>query len=465
MHLVILFLYNSTVSAQETIAPPAGPLQHTPELQPDIADSPNAAVASAHGDAGVDTEETPRRTSPWLALRHRDFRLYFSGNFVSQAGTQMQIVAINVQLWDLTHDPVLLGLRGLFKLLPVLALSMFGGVIADALDRRRLLIATQTTMALVSLTLATSTMFGWVSPALIYLLTVIAACAVAFDNPARSAMIPNLVPRKHLPNALSLNIIVWQVAMIFGPMVAGMLLPIGATGLSVIYWVDSISFGAVIIALLLMRVRFQTTETRDVSFKAALDGLRFLRNAPIIMSTMTLDFFATFFGAAMMLIPAFAQEVLHAPRESWGVLYAAPAIGAVGAGFVMSWLGNVRHQGWIVLFSIAAYGLATVIFGMSSIFWLAVLGLAGTGAADTVSMVMRQTIRQLSTPDNLRGRMTSVNMIFYMGGPQLGELEAGIAAAILGYGTSIVLGGFAVIAVTVVTGFLVPSLRNYDRGG
>jgi MFS family permease len=377
----------------------------------------------------------------------------------------MQIVAINVQLWDLTHDPIAVGLRGLFKLLPVLALSMFGGVIADAFDRRRLLIFTQTTMALVSLTLATSTMFGWVSPALIYLLTVVAACAVAFDNPARSAMVPNLVPRNHLPNALSLSIIVGQVAMIFGPMVAGLLLPIGATGLSFIYWVDCISFGAVIVALLLMRVRFQTTETRDVSFKAALDGLRFLRKAPIIMSTMTLDFFATFFGAAMMLLPAFAEQVLHAPRESWGILYAAPAIGAVVAGFVMSWLGNVRNQGWIVLVSVAAYGLATVIFGLSNIFWLAVLGLAGTGAADTVSMVMRQTIRQLSTPDSLRGRMTSVNMIFYMGGPQLGELEAGIAAAIIGIGPSIVLGGLVVIAVSAVTGLLVPSLRNYDRGG
>jgi MFS family permease len=463
------FWYNSTVSTQEIAPPPPGsrvdsldPL----ELQPDSADGPNAAVASVHVEPVAETTEaTPRRTSPWLALRHRDFRLYWSGNFVSQAGTQMQIVAINVQLWDITHDTIAVGLRGLFKLLPVLLLSMYGGVIADALDRRRLLLFTQSTMALVSLTLATATMFGWVSPALIYLLTVCAACAVAFDNPARSAMLPNLVPRKHLPNALSLNIIVWQVATIVGPMVAGLLLPIGSAGLAFIYWVDCISFGAVIVALLFIRTRFQATETRDVSFKAALDGLRFLRKAPIIMSTMTLDFFATFFGAAMMLIPAFAEQVLHLPKESgaWGLLYAAPAAGALVAGVIMSWLGNVRHQGWIVIFSVAAYGVATIVFGFSSIFWLAVLGLAGTGAADTVSMVMRQTIRQLSTPDNLRGRMTSVNMIFYMGGPQLGELEAGIAASVIGLGPSIALGGLAVVVVTAVTGFLVPSLRRYDR--
>jgi MFS family permease len=174
-----------------------------------------------------------------------------------------------------------------------------------------------------------------------------------------------------------------------------------------------------------------------------------------------LDFFATFFGAAMVLLPPFAERVLLLDRQYWGLLYAAPAVGAVVAGVIMSWVGNVKRQGRLVIVSVIAYGLATVVFGLSSTFWLAALGLAGTGAADTVSMVMRQTIRQLNTPDELRGRMTSVNMLFYIGGPQLGEVEAGIAALVIGIGPSIALGGVAVIVVTALTGYLVPSLRNY----
>ncbi len=429
-------------------------------------DAPNAATATAESaviSADAIAEGPVARTSPWLALQHRDFRLLWGGGFVSQMGSQMRVVAVGVQLWDLTHNFAAVGLLGLFKLLPVLGLSLFGGVIADALDRRRLLMITQATMALTSVVLALATMGGLISAPLIYIISAVAAATVAFDNPARSALIPNLVPRRHLPNALSLNIIVWQVATILGPMVAGLFIALATTGYAIIYWLDAFSFSAVIIALFLMKTRPQEGITRNVSFGAALDGLRFLRKAPIIMSTMTLDFFATFFGAATVLLPAVAERILRVDRPLWGVLYAAPAIGAVVAGVIMSWLGNVRHQGLIVIVSVIAYGIATVFFGLSSFYWLTVMALAGTGAADTVSMVMRQTIRQLSTPDELRGRMTSVNMIFYMGGPQLGELEAGLAATVIGLGPSIVVGGIGVMLVTSLLSIFVPSLREYDR--
>jgi MFS family permease len=416
--------------------------------------------------------EPGTRRSPLVALRHRDFRLYWGGTFVSQLGSQMRLMAVGVQLWDLTHSTAAVGLLGLVKLLPLLVLSLYGGVIADNLDRRRLLMATQTTLALTSVVLALATQFGWISPLLIYGVSALGAAALAFDNPARSAMVPNLVPRHHLPNALSLNILVWQIATILGPMVGGQFLSFGSTGYTFIYWIDAVSFSAVVLVLIVMRTRFPAAETRDVSLRAALDGLRFLRRTPIIMSTMTLDFFATFFGAATVLIPALAERVLHLPRNemlfgglvsAWGLLYAAPAVGAVAAGIIMSWLGNVRKQGVIVLVSVVAYGVATIIFGWSKFFWLTVLGLAGTGAADTVSMVMRQTIRQLSTPDELRGRMTSVNMLFYMGGPQLGEFESGLLASAIGIGPAIMLGGLGVLIATGVIGYLVPALRDYDR--
>jgi MFS family permease len=421
--------------------------------------APNAAVATAETPPVV--EEAPRKSSPFIALRYRDFRLLWMGGFVSQTGSQMRIVAIGVQMWDLTHNPAALGLLGVFKLVPLLLLSLFGGVIADSFDRRRLLLMTQGVFALTSVLLAASTQFGWISPGIIYGVSALSAATTAFDNPARSAFVPSLVERKHLPNALSLNIIVWQIATIIGPTLGGVFLFLGSGGFVIIYWIDAISFGAVMLALWLMRARSEKGLQRNVSMGAALDGLRFLRKMPIIMSTMSLDFFATFFGAAMVLLPPFAERVLQVDRLFWGVLYAAPAVGALIAGLVMSWVGNVKRQGLLVIVSVIAYGAATVVFGLSGTFWLAVLGLAGTGAADTVSMVMRQTIRQLNTPDELRGRMTSVNMLFYIGGPQLGEVEAGVAATVIGIGPSIALGGVAVIAVTALTAFLVPSLREY----
>ena len=422
--------------------------------------SPNAAAATAETPSVI-AEEFPRRTSPWIALKYHDFRLLWLGGFVSQTGSQMRIVAIGVQLWDLTQNPAALGLLGVFKLVPLILLSLFGGVIADSFDRRKLLLITQGTFAVTSVLLAVSTQFGWISPAIIYGVSALTAATTAFDNPARSAFVPSLVERRHLPNALSLNIIVWQVATIIGPTLGGLFLSLRSTGFAIIYWIDAVSFGAVMVALWLMHIRPEKGAARNVSMGAALDGLRFLRKMPIIMSTMTLDFFATFFGAAMVLLPPFAERVLLLDRQYWGLLYAAPAVGAVVAGVVMSWVGNVKRQGRLVIASVIAYGLATVVFGLSSTFWLAALGLAGTGAADTVSMVMRQTIRQLNTPDELRGRMTSVNMLFYIGGPQLGEVEAGIAALVIGIGPSIALGGVAVIVVTALTGYLVPSLRNY----
>lgn len=453
-----LLLYNLRVSIQD---PPARPTPDAGQITP-IVSAPNAAPVSAGVAPAGGPGEVPPQRSPLLALQHRDFRLVWSGGFVSQVGTQMRVVAIGVQMWDLTHDYTAMGLLGLVKLVPLLLLSLFGGVIADAFDRRKLLMATQSIMAISSVALAVATQFGWITPLVIYGISALSAAALAFDNPARGALIPNLVPRHHLPNALSLNIVVWQVATIFGPMVGGLFLGLGAAGIALIYWIDAVSFSVVVFALFLVRARTQETESRNVSFGAALDGLRFLRRTPIIMSTMSLDFVATFFGAATFLMPAFAEQILKVDRELWGVLYAAPAIGALVAGAVMSWVGNVRRQGVLVLFSVAAYGLATILFGASTAFWVTVLALAGTGAADTVSMVMRQTIRQLSTPDELRGRMTSVNMLFYMGGPQLGEFEAGIAAGLIGLGPSIVLGGFGVLAATALVALFVPSLRRYE---
>ncbi len=414
-------------------------------------------------------EAEPRREGRFAALQHRDYRLYWVGSFVSLIGTQMSSVAIGWQIYQLTHDAAMLGLVGLFTVVPLVLFSLYGGVIADALDRRRLLMATQAVLLCTSLVLALATLTGAMSVWVIFGVAAVQGGTMAFNNPARSALIPNLVPRKDLTSAISLGVTSWQVAAVLGPSLGGIIIGvatklIGPNGVGVIYAVDVVSFLAVLGALAAIRARTQQSEVRSpVSMKAALEGLQFVFRSPIMLGTMLLVFFATFFGASMALMPIFATDILHVGAEGLGVLLAAPAIGSVLTAIAMSSYGHVRRQGFVVLWSVVAYGLAWIVFGLSHNFWLSLLALAGTGAADTISMIMRQTIRQLITPDELRGRMTSVNMIFFMGGPQLGEFESGMLARFASASWAALIGGAGVILVTGLVAWRMPSVRNYEE--
>jgi MFS family permease len=317
--------------------------------------------------------------------------------------------------------------------------------------------------------LAVVTQSGLKSTWPLYLLTAISSAAVAFDNPARQALLPTLVPAADFPNAVSLGLIVFQLSMIGGPALAGRLL--GSYSPAIVYAINALSFLAVVAALLMMRASGRVEddeaigEKSGISFDALKEGLRFVWRTPIIVQTMTLDFIATFFASATALLPIFAAEILQVGARGFGILAAAPAAGAVLAAFVMARLGNVRRQGAIVIVSVAVYGAATVAFGLSRIFWFSLLMLAVTGAADTVSTVLRQTIRQLVTPNSLRGRMTSVNMIFFMGGPQLGELEAGAVAALLSAQLSVVTGGLGCLVAAALALFYAGSLMRYEGQG
>lgn len=404
------------------------------------------------------------RPSAWVALQHRDFRLLWLGQLVSIAGTQMSRVAIDWHIYDLTRRPELLGLLGLFRLIPLLLFSLSSGVLADAIDRRKLMLISQSTMLLMAALLAVATWLGVTNVLLIYAIVTLIATASTFDMPARQALIPNLVPKEHLSNALSLNIIVWQVATIVGPTIAGLLIGLRG-GPDLVYAIDALSFGAVLLSLLLMRTRRIEGEKRDVSLSAAIEGLRFVRRTPILFSTMALDFVATFFAGAMTLLPVFAADILRVGPQGLGVLYAAPSIGAVVTGLIMAWIGNVRKQGKVILWAVAIYGLCTAIFGISTSFILSALMLAGLGAADTVSMVIRNTLRQTLTPDALRGRMVAVNQIFFAGGPQLGEIEAGVVAKFLGAAASVWTGGLACVVAVGLIALGVPQLRRYEDAG
>ena len=408
---------------------------------------------------------TPARNSPFKALQHRNFRLIWIGQLVSMAGSMMQSAAI---LWHVSvlvepgRRGLALGLVGLVRVVPIVVFSLIAGVVADAHDRRRLMLVTQTGMAVSAALLSWVAFAGVRAVWPIYALAAVGAAFGTFDNPARQALIPTLVPVEHLPNAISLNAIMFQTASVVGPAAGGVL--IGGLGIGWAYAFNAVSFLCVIAAVLLMRDVSGNPEgsAGRISLAAAIEGLRFVFKTPLIRSTMLLDFFATFFASATALLPIFAQDILHVGARGYGVLSAAPSVGAILASLAMVRLvDRIERRGSVLLWAIAFYGLATVVFGFSRLFVLSFVCLAITGAADTVSMVIRNLVRQLVTPDHIRGRMTSVNMIFFMGGPQLGELEAGLVANAWGPVVSVATGGLGCLLVTALVAARTPQLRDY----
>ena len=403
------------------------------------------------------------------ALRHRNFRLIWIGLLLSFTGSFMQTAAL---LWHVSllvppdKKGLALGAVGLVRVVPIVIFSMISGVVADAWNRRRLMMLTQTASAIVALALAVLTFRGLTVVWPIYVLAALSSAVGAFDLPARQSLVPTLVPREDLPNAISLNTIMQQTAQVLGPALAGVV--IASASVAWAYTLNAFSFLAVIAALVMMRNvpgrPEQANANADVSWRAALEGLRFVFRAPLIRSTMLLDFFATFFSSATALLPIFAQDILKVGPTGYGYLYAAPAVGAMMMSAALVVLtSRIERRGPILLWAVALYGAATVGFGFSRTFWLTFGFLALTGAADTVSMVLRNIIRQLETPDRLRGRMIGVNMVFFIGGPQLGEMEAGAVAQGFGAPFSVITGGIGCLIAVGWVAATTPELRHHGR--
>ena len=404
-----------------------------------------------------------------VSLRHRNFRLIWFGLLASFTGSFMQNAAL---LWHVSllvpadRRGLALGFVGLVKIAPVVVFSMVAGVLADAWDRRRLMLVTQAASVVTAAALAVVTFAGLTTVWPIYLLAAIGAAVGAFDLPARQALVPTLVPREHLPNAIGLNSIMLQTASIAGPAIAGVI--IAGSSVGWVYVANAVSFLAVVAAILMMRdvpSRPQSPANDEgISVRAALEGLRFVFRSPLMRSTMLLDFFATFFASATALLPIFAQDVLHVGPRGYGWLFAAPAVGSLMASAAMVPLTDtIERRGATLLWSVFGHGVATVVFGVSRAFWLTFACLALVGATDTVSTVIRNVIRQLETPDHLRGRMTGVNMVFFQGGPQLGELEAGAVANWFGAPASVVSGGIGCLLATGWIAASTPMIRHYRK--
>jgi MFS family permease len=397
------------------------------------------------------------------ALQHRSFRLLWFGLMVSVAGSQMQVAAIHWHIRELTGEPnpLALGGIGLARILPVIAFSLIGGTVADAYNRKRIMFVTQSVMALTALALAALTFGSQVSIWTIYALTAIQASAIAFDLPARQALIPNLVPARDLPNAFSLTSIAFNTGAILGPALSGFV--IAEWGQGYTYLINALSFGAVLLALALLGSVTQHKLKRQTSGLAAMrEGIHFIVSHPIILSSMLLDFFATFFSSANTMMPIIARDILKVGERGYGLLSSAQSIGAVTAGLIVSQLREIRRQGPTFLYAVVVFGLATIGFGLSRQFALSMAALILMGAADSVSTIIRNTIRQLQTPDYIRGRMTSINQIFFQGGPQLGEVEAGIAAQLFGVPFAIISGGVSCIVAVALIAHRWPQLARYN---
>lgn len=412
------------------------------------------------------------------AFGYRDFRFLWIGETVSTTGSQMQHFAINWHVFELLRGQSVvvnllgneitlgseafgLGLLGLARFVPIVIFALLGGLLADALDRRLLMLWTRVFSAVVALALTALTLAGNINVGTIYLLAALSAAAVALDFPAQQSIVANLVAPRHLSNAISLNMLIIQLAKIFGPAMAGLLVAQFNVGL--VYGINTISFFAAIVAIGLIRHRGQVLTGAGIGVRALIDGIRFSISTRIVMGTMLLDFFATLFASARTMLPIVADQILGVGAVGYGILATAQPIGALLAGLFLSLRDEMKKQGVVLLASVAIYGLATAIFGISLSFLLSYVMFALTGAGDTVSAVIRGTIRQLMTPDELRGRMVSVNMLFFMGGPQLGELEAGLVAAAFGAPFAIFTGGLVTVLLTAWVAWRYPSIRRYNN--
>ncbi len=396
-------------------------------------------------------------------LRHRDFRLFWTGLLLSGIGSQFTTVAMAWQIYELTDSPFQIGLLGLARAIPQIVLLLVGGLLADAMNRRKLIMWMQASLFGVSATLAFLTLAGKATPLMLYLATMLLALFGSLEAPARQSLVSNLVPREQLAKAMALYSSQRYVSVIAGPSVAGLVLAF--SGPAACYAVDALSWLVMLLSLSLLRTKLQ--EGRGwgaVSLNSLREGFKFVWGHAVIFPLMMLDFGANFFGSARALLPIYARDILVVGPQGLGVLYAAPAVGSLLVAGGMSLFGQIRRAGLLIITGIGVYGICTVLFAGSHIFWFSVLLLGIAGAGDMVSAILRGTINQLSTPDELRGRMTSINSIFTNSGPQLGQFESGVVAAWLGTELSAMTGGLATLIILAAVAASFPGVRRFQIG-
>ena len=421
-------------------------------------DPPRGRARAAIRRIAIDIE--PLRAS-------RDFRLLWFGQLISLTGRQLTVVALPYQVFQLTGSSLAVGLIGLAQVVPLILLSILGGAVADRWDRRTVILWTELGMAATSAALLVGAIHGHPPLWYLYTMTGIQAGLSGLNQPARSASIPMLVVPERLPAAFALNQVMFNTTLVVGPTIAGVILAAGGeNGVAWAYVVDVGTFAASLVATLLLRpLKPQLAEgqTPPSGVQAIKDGFAFLRGKRVLNSTFYIDLIAMIFGMPRALFPALALTVFDVGPGKLGLMYAAPAAGALLGALTSGWLGGVRRQGAAVVWAVAAWGAAIAAFGLlGSFFWLALVALAVAGAADVVSAVFRSTILQTSVPDSLRGRITAVHIMVVTGGPRIGDVEAGLVAVLTTPVFSVVFGGLACIVGAWLIAWRIPELWRYQ---
>jgi MFS family permease len=408
----------------------------------------------------------PTRHDPYAALRIPNFRWFVASLMAMTVATQIQAVVVAWQIYELTHDPLSLGLIGLAEAVPFIGVALFAGHVADRVNRLRVSLVALAALFLCSVALLALTLspgiirVGRVWP--IYLVIFLSGIARSFLQPARSALGAELVPRELYPNAVTWRSSTWQLAEVVGPAIGGLVYGFGSA--TAAYGTDVAIMAIGVLSLARMRHSPAPSALMKDSFRESLaTGIRFVRGQPVILGALSLDLFSVLFGGAVALLPVFAAEILHVGPEGLGVLRAAPAVGAVLMSLVLAHLPPLRRAGQALLISVAVFGVSIIGFGLSRDFLLSIALLAVSGMADTVSVVIRSTLLQVLTPDHLLGRVASVNAIFIGSSNEIGAFESGAAAHLIGTVPSVVLGGVATLLVVAVTAVKVPQLRQLKK--
>jgi MFS family permease len=389
-------------------------------------------------------------------MRHRPFALFWSARVMSSIAFQMMSVAIGWQIYSITHSAFALGLVGLAQFLPMFVLTLVVGHVADRYDRRTIALVCQVIQGTAALTLCIATWRDATSVGLIYTLAAIGGAARAFESPSMAALLPNLIPRAQLQFATAWSTSANQTAQILGPAVGGLLYGLGAL---LVYGVVSVAFAGAALALASIRIEQAVRMRTPLTIESLFSGIAFIRSKPVILGALSLDLFAVLLGGATALLPVFARDILHAGPWALGVLRAAPAVGALAGSIYLAHFPLRRRAGTALFGGVIAFGIATIVFGVSRNIYVSLLALAALGASDVISVVVRTSLVQLQTPDTMRGRVGAINSLFIGTSNQLGEFESGMTAGLFGAVPAVLIGGVGTIAVALLWMRLFPGLR------
>ena len=404
------------------------------------------------------------RHDPYAALREKDFRLFLIGHVASVLGIQMQTVAVGWQLYEKTGSAMALGLVGLVQVIPMLGLALPAGHAADRFDRRKILMVASVVAVISSAGLLAVTISGG-RVAVIYLFLALSGIARAYQGPARSSLVPALVPRSIFSNAVGWNISAFELASMAGPALGGVFIAVFHNTWQV-YLVASLTsiFYVIMLGMFSKRSYLASSATngtgKELDLKSLVAGFAYVRKNTVLLAAMTLDLFAVLLGGAIALFPIFAKDILRVGPSGLGWMQAAPSLGAITMALTTTHLPPMKHAGKTLLWAVAGFGVATLVFAVSKIFWLSLLMLFLTGAFDNVSVVIRHTLVQVLTPDDMRGRVSAVNGMFINASNELGRFESGTLAALIGPILSVLVGGAGTLLVVAFSAAKWPELRK-----